>query len=135
MRGRRLNSGSASLARTAWWRWLCVALVATLSLGPGGLERVHIGATHDHLEPASRGRGTVAGPAVQSSHGTDTEVSAPCDTCRELEWARLNQTGTCPAVLCYAPTGDVVDRFIPINEQVRAVESAAHIRSRAPPTT
>lgn len=113
--------------------WLHFAVALVLSLGPGGLERAHVGASHDHLQLASHGRATAAG--TLDSSGVNAELSAPCETCRELEWARLSQIGTGAPALSWAPTHEAADRFVPIAEQVRSIASPARIRSRAPPTT
>ncbi len=135
MRGTRSKSLPDRLDHRLWWRWLCVALVVVFALGSGGLERVHVGVSHDHadLTALEHARGEAHAPGT--STGSDRALSAPCDTCRELKWARQGQAGSGSASLAIAPPDDAADRFILFAEQVRSVASPADIRSRAPPTT
>lgn len=118
-----------------WWRWLSLALIAAMCLGPGGLERLHVGVSHKHTSPQAPHRSPTGVAAQACGEGSERELSAPCDVCRELEWARVGQTGTGSPVLVYSPTDFVVEGIIPIAEQVRSILSTASIRSRAPPIT
>lgn len=118
-----------------WWRWLSLALIAAMCFGPGGLERFHIGLSHDHTSPGVRHTTLAETAAEIVGDGSDRELSASCDVCRELEWARIGQAGTGSPVLAYAPADFVVERVILIAEQVRSIQSTASTRSRAPPIT
>lgn len=131
----RANSDSLCLPTASWVRWVCCALVAVLSFGPGGLERAHVGVSHDHVSLASHDRDFGLHGDATPADTSDLELSAPCDTCRDLQLARLSQTGTGSAILSWSPAASAVDRFVSIAEQVRSIASPAHIRSRAPPTT
>lgn len=118
-----------------WWRWLSLALIVAMCLGPGGLERLHVGVSHNHASRQAPHRSPAGAAAEALGEGSEREISAPCDVCRELEWARVGQTGTGSPVLVYSPTDFIVERVIPIAEQVRSIQSTASIRSRAPPIT
>lgn len=131
---------AASRAPSDWWRWLCFALIGVLCLGPGGVQRVHLAASHDHVHPAAsishseEHEHDAEHHSFSAASGGD-ELSASCDTCRDLEWARLTKTGTpTPAPGCIH-TDFAIDRCIPIDDQVRSIRPAASIRSRAPPIT
>lgn len=119
-------------APSAWVRWLHALIALVLTLGPGGLERAHVGASHGHTQLVSHARVAASDPL--NSSGADAELSAPCETCRELELARLSQTGTGSPILSWTPTTGAIHHVVPIAEQVRSVGSPARIRSRAPPT-
>lgn len=118
-----------------WVRWLCLALVALLWFGPGGLERAHVGVSHDHFRPTSHdGPAGTTGTEQSGNTHSGSEMVASCETCRELQWARLSQTGTGSPIRCWDPVAIAVERFMPIVDQVRSVAVPAQIRSRAPPT-
>jgi hypothetical protein len=125
-------------APSDWWRWLCFALIGVLCLGPGGVQRVHLAASHDHLHLAASitlhgGHDHDAEQHANSAGFGGDEVSASCDTCRDLEWARLTKTGTPTPAPVYVHTDFAIDRCIPFDDQVRSIRPAASIRSRAPP--
>jgi len=131
---------AATRAPSDWWRLLCFALIGVLCLGPGGLERAHIGVSHDHLHLATtitlhEGHDHDAEQHAHSAGFGGDELSASCDTCRDLEWARLTKTGTSTPALGFVHSEFAIDRCIPIDDQVRSIRAAASIRSRAPPIT
>ena len=48
-------------APSAWVRWLHALIALVLTLGPGGLERAHVGASHGHTQLVSHARVAASG--------------------------------------------------------------------------
>lgn len=135
----RMQFGQSRHPWKGCWRWLCVALVAAIGLGPGGLERLHVGMSHDHGGTSLATRGQPDGSrslkdrARMAPAGAGREMASRCEVCQELAWARLGQTGTGAPAIAPAPTEVVAERVQPIAEQARSIRATIAIRSRAPP--
>ncbi|MBL8761204.1 MAG: hypothetical protein JNL50_07870 [Phycisphaerae bacterium] len=118
------------------WLSLCVALACFVAIGPGGLQRLHLGWCHnDH--PFALAAGGHAphsrAEAGQAGQPSTPELGGVCDLCHDLEWARLTFQGTGGPACSAAPIAVEAQRIDRIDEQVCCVRIALWLRSRAPP--